>query len=287
MKFHIITAMFNVEEWVEDNIQLLKTQSFTNFQVILIDDLSTDNTVSLVKEAIKDDHRFKLIVNKEKKYKTRNIVEAIEVAQASDEDIIVLVDGDDKFSHTHVLKILEQAYTEQKCWMTYGSYSHTDGNRSKYCYAYDDATIKKNNFRRKKWVASHLKTFKYKLWKKLDMNIFHINNNEVTQALTRSLLKLKFRSWYHWKDISIKDLHDTSGRYIRRIDDKAFSYPMLEMSGDKAYFIEEVLYIFHTERMPYNGPDQNYGKTNNEKWHTRLIRDILTHKKKYKRLATL
>jgi glycosyltransferase involved in cell wall biosynthesis len=42
MKFHIITAMYNVEEWIEENIQLLKNQTYTNFQVVLVDDISTD-----------------------------------------------------------------------------------------------------------------------------------------------------------------------------------------------------------------------------------------------------
>ena len=98
---------------------------------------------------------------------------------------------------------------------------------------------------------------------------------------------MQFRRWRHWRKIKAEDLHDISGKYIRRVDDKAFSYPMLEMSGEKARFIDEVLYLFRTERTPYDGPDQNYGKDKSEKWHTRLVRDILTHKEPYKRLQQL
>ncbi len=287
MKFHIITAMYNVEEWIEENIQSIKDQSFKNFQVVLVDDMSTDRTVELIKNAIRDDSRFQLIINKEKKFKTRNVVEAINASNPDDDDIIILVDGDDRLASKEILKKLIDTYQSQNCWMTYGSYANNEGIRSKNCYPYDINTIKENSFREKKWIASHLKTFKYKLWKKLDMNIFHITDNEIHKALIRSLMKLQFRHWYHWKNIKAKDLHDTSGKYIKRIDDKAFSYPMLEMSGDRAFFIEEVLYIFNTERTPYNGPDQNYGKNKSEKWHTRLIRDNLIHKKKYKRLNQL
>jgi glycosyltransferase involved in cell wall biosynthesis len=287
MKFHIITAMYNVDEWIEENIQQLKAQSFKNFQMILVDDQSTDKTVELVRHAIQDDSRFQLIINSQKKYKTRNIVEAIDATQADDEDVIILVDGDDRLAHKDALKTLARIYQQQSCWMTYGSYTNSAGIRPTTCRAYDLNTINKNCFRQKKWLASHLKTFKYKLWKKLSMDIFHITSSEINQALTRSLFKLQFRRWYHWRDIKTENLHDISGKYIRRIDDKAFSYPMLEMSGDKAYFVDEILYIFHTERTPYHGPDQNYGKNRSEKWHTRLIRDILIHKKKYNRLKQL
>ena len=99
MKFHIITAMYNVDEWIEENIQLLKDQTYTNFQVVLVDDISTDKTVALVQAAIQGDDRFRLIINQEKKFKTRNVVEAIEAANPDDEDVIVLVDGDDRLAH--------------------------------------------------------------------------------------------------------------------------------------------------------------------------------------------
>ena len=287
MKFHIITAMYNVDEWIEENIQLLKDQTYTNFQVVLVDDISTDKTVALVQAVIQDDDRFRLIINQEKKFKTRNVVEAIGAANPDDEDVIVLVDGDDRLAHQDVLRILAGVYQQQDCWMTYGSYENSQGVRYKKCMPYRQDIIKNNRYRKSAWLASHLKTFKYKLWKKLDMDIFLISDQEINQALRRCLMKMQFRRWNQWKDIKAEDLRDQSGKYIRRIDDKAFSYPMLEMSGDRACFIDEILYIFRSERLPYNGPDKNYGENKSEKWHTRLIREILFHKKSYKRLDQL
>ena len=287
MRFHIITAMYNVEEWIGENIQCLKEQTCANFQAVLVDDLSTDDTVKLVRAAIQDDDRFHLIVNQEKKFKTRNVVEAIEAANPDPEDVIVMVDGDDRLAHKDVLKKLESVYQQENCWMTYGSFCDSQGVRNKGCRPYKESVIESHRFRKTKWIAYHLKTFKFKLWKQLNMDIFYITDSEVKNVLLRTLLKLRFRTWHHWKDIDAKDLHDCSGKYIKRVDDKAFSYPMLEMSGNKACFIDDVLYIFRSERTPYKGPDQNYGKDKSEKWHTRLIREILLHKKPYKRLKQL
>ena len=287
MRFHIITAMYNVEEWIEENIDFLKNQTYPNFQVVLVDDISTDNTVKLVRAAIQGDDRFRLIINQEKKFKTRNVVEAIAAADPDDEDVIVMVDGDDRLANKDVLKTLEAVYREHDCWMTYGSFCNSQGVRFDRCGPYKEKFIKNNRYRKTYWLGFHLKTFKYNLWTKLNMDIFQVSDSEIRQALVRALSRLQFRRWRHWRKIKAEDLHDISGKYIRRVDDKAFSYPMLEMSGEKARFIDEVLYLFRTERTPYDGPDQNYGKDKSEKWHTRLVRDILTHKEPYKRLQQL
>ena len=217
MKFHIITAMYNVEEWIEENIRFLKNQTFTNFQAILVDDQSTDETVKVAQTAIAGDERFKLIVNQEKKYKTRNVVEAIEAAKADDEDVIVFVDGDDRLAHEDVLKKLQLVYQRQDCWMTYGSFGDSHGVRYDGCRPYKNSVIERHRFRQSKWIAYHLKTFKYKLWKKLDMNVFQVSDTEVKQALRRALLKLHFRSWKQWKNIKAEELHDSSGRYPNRL----------------------------------------------------------------------
>ncbi|VAW67194.1 hypothetical protein MNBD_GAMMA09-3052 [hydrothermal vent metagenome] len=283
MKFHIIVAMYNVDEWIEENIQLLKKQTFKNFQAIFIDDLSSDKTVSFVQSAVNNDPRFNLVVNQEKKFKTRNVVEAIEIASPADDDVIVLVDGDDRLSNENVLQILYDTYNDKDCWMTYGSYSYSDGSRYKKCSPYQKAIIDNNQYRKTSWLASHLKTFKYKLWKQLDMSVFQVSPRDIKRARLRALLKLQLRTWYYWKNITAEDLHDESGRYIRRIDDKALSFALLEMSGDRAQHIENELYVHRSERAPYSGPDETYGKGRSEKWHSRLIRDVILHQKPYSR----
>ncbi|HED34500.1 MAG TPA: glycosyltransferase family 2 protein [Gammaproteobacteria bacterium] len=287
MKFYIITAMYNVDEWIDENIQALKKQTYENFQAVLIDDISTDKTVQVARQSIGDDSRFELIINSEKQYKTRNVVEAINASCASDEDVVVLVDGDDKLAKPDVLQTLYDVYSEEDCWMTYGSYTGADGHRHKSCKPYRVNIIEQNSYRKTRWLASHLKTFKFKLWKQLGMDAFKVTDKDIAQAKLRSLLKLQLRNWYYWKDIKASDLHDASGNFIRRVDDKAFSWPMLEMSGSRARYIENELYIYRSERRPYNGPDKNYGENKSEKWHTRLIRNVLAHKKSYKRLKEL
>jgi len=278
--------MYNAADAIRDNIASLRSQSHTDFRCILIDDMSTDDTVQRIRQAIQGDERFTLVVNTEKKYKTRNVVEGIALARAADEDVIVLVDGDDRLAGDDALATVCETYRQHDCWMTYGSFLGPDGKLDPYCVAYDSAIIRRNSYRRHRWLGSHLKTFKYKLWKRLDMDIFHVSEQEHRAALRRALFSLRLRAWREYRKLQPADLMDASGRYIRRVDDKAFSYPMLEMSGHRACFIGKPLYCFYSQRQD-GILDQNYGADKSEKWATRLIRDIVEHKRPYPRLQQL
>ncbi len=286
MKLHIVIAMYNMEQNIERNVRMLQAQTYRNFCVILIDDMSTDNSVEVARRAIGGDERFRLVVNQEKKFKTRNVVDGIAMASADDEDVIALIDGDDCLASENALQIVVDTYERDGCWMTYGSYEGPDGTRDSICVPYKDWVVRRNAYRKVRWLASHLKTFKFKLWNRLDDDIFRITADEIRRMRLRALLRLRVRAWWNWRGIDVKDLHDSTGRYIRRVDDKAFTYAMLEMSGPRVSFIEDILYVYN-----YEGPDysvsHNYGADKSEKWHTRLVREILRYREPYPRLDSL
>lgn len=55
---------YNAETFIERTLRCLKKQTYPNFSVIISDDGSTDNTVSVIKSFISDDDRFLLIQQK-------------------------------------------------------------------------------------------------------------------------------------------------------------------------------------------------------------------------------
>lgn len=57
----IIIPMYNVSEYIEECLESIKEQTYTTFECLLIDDGSTDETVSIVNKSILEDSRFKLI----------------------------------------------------------------------------------------------------------------------------------------------------------------------------------------------------------------------------------
>jgi len=285
MKFYVITATHNFSRWIEGNINALKSQTYGNFECVLVDDMSTDNTVNCARAAIGGDPRFKVYANETRKFKGRNVYEAIENTNAVDEDVIVMIDGDDMLADNNVFVKLKSVYQNTGCWMTYGSFIKSNGKfEKKNNRAYDGDIIKKNTYRKHRWLASHLKTFKYGLWRKIRPDAFFITEREYRQALLCALVKGRFRALNHWRKISLEDLHDNSGRFIRTLDDKAFTFPMLEMAGDKAVFISDILYVYNVDNSRMS--KSIYGNQH-KKWPERLVRDILRRKKAYARLYSL
>lgn len=211
--FKVIISFYNVESWIRATVNSVLLQDYTDFECILTDDMSTDRSSEIVKELIEDDSRFRLIQNAEKYTALKNNDTAIESCNPSDDDVIVILDGDDWLASSSSLKALNSAYRSKKCWMTYGSYiEHPNKRRGDFCKPTPISVIEENAFRSVPWVFSHLKTFKYGLWKKIDKKDF---------------------------------IDPKTGKYFEKTQDLAFMLPMLEMSGLKTVFINEILYVYN------------------------------------------
>src|SRR3989338_1603458 len=64
-KVSVIIASYNHEDYVGEAIQSVLDQSFQDFEIVIVDDASTDNSVEKIKKF--KDKRIKLIVSKENK----------------------------------------------------------------------------------------------------------------------------------------------------------------------------------------------------------------------------
>jgi glycosyltransferase involved in cell wall biosynthesis len=222
-KFKVIVPLYNVESWIDKCVKSIKIQDYENFECILIDDISTDNSVHVIRSIIEDDKRFSLIQNKQKKFALQNIYEAIEISGNDKEDIIVTLDGDDWFATKKVLSTLNEIYNEYRCQMTYGSYIEFPSmQKGKFCQQIPTNVIKKNSYRETQWLSSHLRTFKRHLW----------------------------------NSIKKEDLQK-DGEFYRMTWDMAFMFPMLEMAGPLAVHISKPLYSYNRQN-PLNDDKVNH-----------------------------
>ncbi len=53
--FNFIVPFYNCEKWITKNIKSIKRQDYKKFTCVLIDDVSTDQSVNIIKEEIKND----------------------------------------------------------------------------------------------------------------------------------------------------------------------------------------------------------------------------------------
>ena len=217
--FKIIIPFYNVAKWLNLTINSVKLQDYKNFQCILADDLSTDDSKRIALKHAKNDKRFKFIENKEKKYVLKNICDMIELSSPSQEDIIVILDGDDWFARKDALSVLNDTYNREKCWLTYGSYvEHPSKIKGKFAQEVPKEIIEKNLFRESPWMTSHLRSWKYGLWKHIDQ-------------------KKSFR-----EPQAIDDNNHFSFCW-----DLAYMFPLLELAGHKIHYISEVLYVYNRQ----------------------------------------
>jgi glycosyltransferase involved in cell wall biosynthesis len=203
----ILTTFYNAEDYIEKCVGSILGQNFSDFKCYLIDDMSTDSSVDKIKNMIEGDDRFSLIINTEKKYKTLNFVDVLKDENISDDEIVVEIDGDDWLPSSSVLSRINNAYSDDKVWITNGSFKYASGQMG-----FSSQQINFDNLRFERFTASHLRTWKVFLWRKI--------KNE--------------------------DHKDSQGNYLTINADLAYMLPMLEMAGSEHYkFLPEVNLIYN------------------------------------------
>lgn len=140
-------------------------QTYANWRAHLVLDAPIDDSVAVAKQVISVAHLpVKLTVRKERMGLSYNMWHGIHEAKPEKEDIIAILDADDKL-YTEALATVKERYdAKPDLLLTYGSYKkHSKGARTRISRAYRRGT----KVRKAGWHASHLKTFKYKLFKRL------------------------------------------------------------------------------------------------------------------------
>lgn len=211
-KFIIAMPFYNAKKWVSKSIKSVKLQDYDNFHCVVADDCSTDDSYEVCKKAIDGDSRFTLVKNEKNLGPLGNAYEAAFLKAKDENEIIVILDGDDFFYSPQTLTTLNQAYNDFDCWMTYGSYINlSDKSRGKFSKQLPDHIVDNSLYRNYQWSTSHLRSYRFELLKKVNRS----------------------------------HLLDEDGQYFRAACDLALMYPLLEMSGHRAKFIDNILYIWN------------------------------------------
>ena len=182
VEFIILIASYNNEPWLEYNLASVLNQVYTNYKVIYVDDCSTDDTYSKGLSIAGADPRFTFIKNEVNMGGTYNHTRFFDSIE--DEQVCVLLDGDDWFFDDQVLKNLNDFYVANDCWMTYGQFYAYDGNTATIGNPqntpYPDFVHEHKLYRLDQWRASHLRTYKGKLLKAIDKkDLVSIHDNKL------------------------------------------------------------------------------------------------------------
>lgn len=65
--FSILIAQYNNGKYFEDCYKSIMAQTYPNWEAIIVDDCSTDDSVEQMRKIVGNDPRFKIFVNEENK----------------------------------------------------------------------------------------------------------------------------------------------------------------------------------------------------------------------------
>lgn len=223
--FVVVVPSYNNQKFCEKNLESIFSQRYSDYRVIYIDDASTDNTYETVQHYIEKkraSERVSLIRNETNQGALANLYHVIHSCR--NDEIIVLLDGDDWFAHDGVLSYLNRYYANKDVWMTYGQYIQYPSYQHGMSKPVDLYALKQAKLRHQPWVTSHLRTFYAGLFKK-------INKQDL-----------------QWKESFYPTTYDL-----------AIMFPMMEMAREHVFFTEDIMYVYNFDN-PINDGKVNRQK---------------------------
>ncbi len=106
--FSIIIPIYNVEKYLADCLESILSQSYQNYEIICVNDASTDNSLEILSHYAKKTNKIRIINNERNEGLSVSRNKALKIAQG---EYILFVDSDDYISKD-ALQILEKALQE-------------------------------------------------------------------------------------------------------------------------------------------------------------------------------
>lgn len=184
--FVFLIPAFNCKDSISQTIFSILSQSYKKWRVLLIDDVSTDNTLNIVinlVESLGIREKFNFIRREEKYGEVRNTVEEIE--KIEDDEVIVRLDAGDWLTENDTLFYLNNIYRDHKpavCW-TAQRWAYTTYGISKQMNLGPNMSVYEHP-----WVSSHLKTFRASSLKRVNKkNFFDDDGNWIMIACDQAV----------------------------------------------------------------------------------------------------
>ena len=164
LSFSVLMANYNNGKYIKDAINSILAQTYKNWELIIVDDASTDNSVEIVESIARSDHRVKLFINS----KNRNCGYAKHrAAKMASGDILGYLDPDDTLEINALEEMKNCHESRPDIGLIYSSHyiCDEDLNIKRLAYAAEKIPENENYLTHGKGVT-HFATFKRKCYLK-------------------------------------------------------------------------------------------------------------------------
>jgi glycosyltransferase involved in cell wall biosynthesis len=139
--------VYNAEPFIEEAIESVLNQTYTNFEFIIVDDASTDNSSAIIKDYVKQDNRINLLTNDKNLGIAETRTKGTKYAQGK---YVAVADADDFSIPTRFSKQYEYLETHEDCGVVGGFIELFDSETGKILgyrkYYPDDDRLRKRIF---------------------------------------------------------------------------------------------------------------------------------------------
>ena len=165
VRFTVAISAYNIENYVKRAIDSVLNQTFKNYELLVIDDCSTDSTMEVIKQVV--GQNAKILQTKKNSgtaAASRNI--AIENAQG---EYLLFLDGDDELYSNETLKEIDEHIKENKYDIIYLGYENVGHTENYY-----RISNKENSTREARLICDESFSVSSKVW-----NVEFLRNNNI------------------------------------------------------------------------------------------------------------
>ncbi len=122
-KVSVVVPAYNLAQYLPATLDAVKAQTEQDWECIIVDDASPDDTAKIARRYRKEDKRFRLVRNKENKYLAGSLNAGISKAKGK---FILPLDADNLIAPRTLELLSEKLHTNRNLHITYGSVLFVD-----------------------------------------------------------------------------------------------------------------------------------------------------------------
>ncbi len=165
VRFTVAISAYNIENYVKRAIDSVLNQTFKNYELLVIDDCSTDSTMEVIKQIVGQEAK---ILQTKKNSGTAAASRNIAIENAKGEYLLFL-DGDDELYSNETLKEIDEHIKENKYDIVYLGYENVGHTENYY-----RISNKENSTREARLICDESFSVSSKVW-----NVEFLRNNNI------------------------------------------------------------------------------------------------------------
>jgi len=148
IKITIVTVTYNASKYITDNLYSIASQSYKNTEHIIVDGLSSDDTIGILR---KNDFNMTNVICE----RDEGIYQALNKGiMASTGDIVGILHSDDIFEDADVLKSIAENFIEDSVQAVYGNLRYINKSNTKVIRNWKSSKFNVSNLKNG-WMPPH------------------------------------------------------------------------------------------------------------------------------------